>query len=110
MILTSAARIRVVGIVPINGHILVEVVHLAHIIGQQTRLHAIHGIIEVMISWRPTTCTRVVRVVHVGDLCLQIGHATSVVKEHCTNDGNKNDQESHAQGDAGVIRFGMKIN
>lgn len=109
MILTSAARIRVVGVVPINGHILVEVVHLAHIIGQQTRLHAIHGIIKVMISWRPTRCTRVVRVMHVGDLCLQIWHTTSVVKEHGTNNGNTDDQQSHAQGNSGIICCGMKM-
>lgn len=107
MILTSAARIRVVGVVLIRWHILVEIVHLAHIIGQQSRLHAIHGIIEVMISWRPTVSGCFVGVVHVGDLRFQIRHTSAIVQEHSTDDGNTDDQQRHAQGDAGIIRCGQ---
>lgn len=46
-------------------------------------------------------------VVYVGDLCLQIRHTSAVVKEHSTNDGHTDDQQRHAQGDAGIIRYGQ---
>lgn len=60
-----------------------------------------------MISWRPTVPGCFVGVVYVGDLCLQIRHTSAVVKEHSTNDGHTDDQQRHAQGDAGIVRYGQ---
>jgi len=67
--LTPATGIAVIAVVRAHRAPLVKVVHLGtHIVGQETRfrLHAVHGIVEVVVG-RPARGIRIMGVVYMGD-------------------------------------------
>lgn len=60
-------------------------------VGQQASfwLHAVDGIVKVMIGWRPGRSVRLVRIVDMRNLRLQIGDTSAIVEEYGAYDRSK---------------------